>query len=64
MQAETTLAHQMNRNKIFGCVWTDSNYMSHVRSVAERHRSVKFSRAKLNGDVHTDRERLLFFRSG
>jgi hypothetical protein len=33
----------------------DSHYTSRFRSVAERHRSVKFSHVYLNGDVHTER---------
>ena len=33
----------------------DSHYTSRFRSVAERHRSVKFSHVYLNGYVHTDR---------
>ena len=36
-------------------VRADSHYTSRFRSVAERHRSVKFSHVYLNGDVHTDR---------
>ena len=37
-------------------VQADSHYTSRFRSVAERHRSVKFSHVQLNGDVHTDRK--------
>jgi hypothetical protein len=33
----------------------DSHYTSRFRSVAERHRSVKFSHMYLNVYVHTDR---------
>jgi hypothetical protein len=36
-------------------VRADSHYTSRFRSVAGRHRSVKFSRVYLNGYVHTDR---------
>jgi hypothetical protein len=34
----------------------DSHYMSGFRSVAERHRSVKFSHVYINGYVHTDKK--------
>jgi hypothetical protein len=36
-------------------VRADSHYTSRFRSVAERHRSVKFSHVYLNGAVHTER---------
>jgi hypothetical protein len=41
--------------RYFSTVRADSDYTSRFRSVAERHRSLKFSHVYLNGDVHTER---------
>jgi len=46
----------MGFNSGFKGLRADSHYTSYFHSVAERHRSVKFSRVYLNGYVHNDRE--------